>query len=108
MQKNTDSQHEYIGEGSISTELLSQREQAAYEAGKAYWEPSEHHKEVWRKEGFAAGEAAMLDRVIAKIRSLGIVDAGADGYQFVRLTHGEIIDALTSMRTKKKTAPKGC
>lgn len=28
---------------------------AQQEKGKAYWEPSEYHKEIWRKEGYTQG-----------------------------------------------------
>ncbi len=35
--------------------------QKGYEEGKAYWEPSEHHKDIWRKEGFKAGIARAME-----------------------------------------------
>jgi len=48
--------------------LVHEREEAAREEGKAYWEPSEIHKDVWRKEGFNAGRITSLEAVIAEAR----------------------------------------
>lgn len=42
---------------------LRKVEESVYQKGKAYWEPSEAHKEVWRQEGYQRGKKEVIDRI---------------------------------------------
>ena len=45
----------------------------------------------------ARGAQQMKEKCIAVIKALGIVDTEGDGLQFIKLTHNEVIDAISSL-----------
>lgn len=67
---------------------------AAEERGKAYWEPSDYHKDVWRKEG-----AAEHHKRVVEILSDHYWDTFQDDKSLI-MAH--IIAALTTIDPEKK------
>ena len=64
------------------TEKLAAAEKHGYEAGKAYWEPSEYHKEIWRKEARIEERKEIYDDLIKiadKTENEGL-RSGVEGY----------------------------
>lgn len=50
-------------------EVVKHEKQLSYEEGKSYWEPSEHHKEVWRIKGYNQGRAELRQELMSAIEA---------------------------------------